>query len=293
MNNLVNNELSLSSLKVSKMLSKRHSDLLRDMEIYSNYLNNSIQRNFALNEFWQESTYKDRIGRTLKCYQITKKGCEFLAHKMTGKKGSVFTATYINRFHEMEKQLHDASSDNKLHCTKWRQEKVMTTRDFWQLTGVSQGNINWFLKKFNLKYWGLKGKDLKTYKVINDLNHNLASSMTLIPHYSAIKLVKQLDLWTKELQENFNRYFESSNELVTLNKQEVLPLEKGDIVSIRNEKIIESVNRFKKKIGAVEVLLDELIANRRTRLEHQQWGDMILKLVYAVATEMYAFKTKL
>lgn len=117
--------------------------------------------------------------------------------------------------------------------------------------------------------------------------------MTLIPHYSAIKLAKQLDLWTKELQENFNRYFESSNELVTLNKQEVLPLEKGDIVSIRNEKIIESVNRFKKKIGAVEVLLDELIANRRTRLEHQQWGDMILKLVYAVATEMYAFKTKL
>lgn len=37
-----------------------------------------------------------------------KKGCEFIAHKMTGQKGTEFTARYINRFHEME--------DGKLPC---------------------------------------------------------------------------------------------------------------------------------------------------------------------------------
>ena len=36
------------------------------------------------------------------CYQVTKKGCEFIAHKLTGVKGTEFTAKYINRFHEME-----------------------------------------------------------------------------------------------------------------------------------------------------------------------------------------------
>ena len=35
-------------------------------------------------------------------FLVTKKGCEFIAHKMTGQKGTEFTARYINRFHEME-----------------------------------------------------------------------------------------------------------------------------------------------------------------------------------------------
>ena len=38
----------------------------------------------------------------MRCYQVTKKGCEFIAHKLTGVKGTEFTAKYINRFHEME-----------------------------------------------------------------------------------------------------------------------------------------------------------------------------------------------
>lgn len=36
------------------------------------------------------------------CFMVTKKGCEFIAHKLTGRKGTEFTARYINRFHEME-----------------------------------------------------------------------------------------------------------------------------------------------------------------------------------------------
>lgn len=39
------------------------------------------------------------------CYRITKKGCEFIAHKLTGTKGTEFTARYINKFHQMETTL--------------------------------------------------------------------------------------------------------------------------------------------------------------------------------------------
>ena len=53
-------------------------------------------------EFFQESTYKDSKGESRPCYRITKKGCEFIAHKLTGVKGTEFTAKYINRFHDME-----------------------------------------------------------------------------------------------------------------------------------------------------------------------------------------------
>ena len=94
--------LTLDSLEVAEILHKAHAHLLREINTYSGYLTES---KIGLSEFWQESTYKDVTGRTLKCYLITKKGCEFIAHKITGKKGALFTATYINRFHEMEEAL--------------------------------------------------------------------------------------------------------------------------------------------------------------------------------------------
>lgn len=54
--------------------------------------------------FFKESTYLTDNNRTAPCFLVTKKGCEFIAHKMTGQKGTEFTARYINRFHEMEKE---------------------------------------------------------------------------------------------------------------------------------------------------------------------------------------------
>lgn len=43
------------------------------------------------------------------CFNVTKKGCEFIAHKLTGIKETIFTAKYINRFHDMEKHIKEES----------------------------------------------------------------------------------------------------------------------------------------------------------------------------------------
>ena len=58
-------------------------------------------------EFFRDSTYKDKTGRVLQCFDVTKKGCEFIAHKLTGIKGTEFTAKYIDRFHTMEQIIAD------------------------------------------------------------------------------------------------------------------------------------------------------------------------------------------
>lgn len=112
MNNL--QILTLDSREVAQMLPKRHDHLVRDIAKYSEYLTDP---KIGVSEFWQESSYKDITGRTLKCYLITKKGCEFIAHKMTGRKGALFTATYINRFHEME-ELLKKRENNKEYMAK-------------------------------------------------------------------------------------------------------------------------------------------------------------------------------
>lgn len=103
MANVVKRELTLDSREVAEMVGKRHSDLLRDIETYISYI--SQNANLRYDDFFLESSYRAGTGRTYKCYQVTRKGCEFIAHKLTGEKGAQFTATYINRFHEMEKQF--------------------------------------------------------------------------------------------------------------------------------------------------------------------------------------------
>lgn len=104
MSNLIKKELTLDSREVAEMVEKNHKELLRDIRTYEGYLGES---NFALTDFFIPSTYVSIQNKELPNYQITKKGCEFIAHKLTGQKGALFTATYINRFHEMEQALKE------------------------------------------------------------------------------------------------------------------------------------------------------------------------------------------
>lgn len=98
----------LSSREVAEMVEKNHADLMRDIRRYAEYLTES---NFALSDYFKEDTYKDSTGRTLNCYLISKKGCEFIAHKLTGQKGAIFTVKYIERFHEMQNTLAQPMSE--------------------------------------------------------------------------------------------------------------------------------------------------------------------------------------
>ncbi len=97
-------EQALDSREVAEMVNKEHSKLLKDIRRYTEQLN---EAKVGFVEFFQESTYKDTKGETRPCYRITKKGCEFIAHKLTGTKGTEFTAKYINKFHEMENILQN------------------------------------------------------------------------------------------------------------------------------------------------------------------------------------------
>ena len=97
---------SLTSMEVSQMVGKDHSKLLRDIRKYSEQL---AEAKIGLGDFFSESTYLDSNNQSRPCYLVTKKGCEFIAHKLTGQKGTEFTARYINRFHEMEHELVTAS----------------------------------------------------------------------------------------------------------------------------------------------------------------------------------------
>jgi len=92
----------VDSRDVAEMTGKKHKDLLETIRGYEQFL---LSGEFRSVDFFLPSQYQDTTGRTLPCYLLTRKGCDMVANKMTGEKGVLFTATYVTKFEEMEKQL--------------------------------------------------------------------------------------------------------------------------------------------------------------------------------------------
>ena len=96
-------ENRISSREVAEMMDlKQHSDLLRKIDKINE---DFTQSKIAFSKYWVESSYKDNSGKTNREFQITKKGCEFLAHKTTGTKGNLFTDKYMDRFEQMKNYI--------------------------------------------------------------------------------------------------------------------------------------------------------------------------------------------
>ncbi len=94
----------LSSREVAEMVGKDHNKLMRDIRVYIEQLGES---KIGHTDFFKESTYRTSQNKEQPCYLVTKKGCEFIAHKLTGVKGAEFTAKYIDRFHQMEEAIQN------------------------------------------------------------------------------------------------------------------------------------------------------------------------------------------
>lgn len=94
---------TISSREVAEMMEvKEHKVMLRKIDNLNEIL---IGANLCSLDFWVESTYKDTRGREQREYQVTKKGCELIAHKTEGEKGVVFTVRYMERFEQMENHI--------------------------------------------------------------------------------------------------------------------------------------------------------------------------------------------
>lgn len=100
----------LDSRDVAKMIDKKHTHLLRDIDGYINDID--IDPKLDSSIFFIPGTYNDAYGRQQRNYLISKQGCEFVANKMTGKKGNQFTAQYVSLFNQMKQQIEIPSKFN-------------------------------------------------------------------------------------------------------------------------------------------------------------------------------------
>ncbi|MET1163594.1 Rha family transcriptional regulator [Bacillus velezensis] len=104
----LNGQYLADSRDVAEVTGKRHSDLIRTIKGYIDAILTDAK--LRSSDFFIASTYEDSKGEIRPCFLLTKKGCEMVANKMTGEKGILFTAAYVDQFNQMERHLqHDYS----------------------------------------------------------------------------------------------------------------------------------------------------------------------------------------
>lgn len=103
-------QIVADSRDVARAIGKEHRNLMRSINTYYKHLNHA--KNGGVNQlkiervkFFIPATYTDEKGEERPCYYLTRMGCDMVANKMTGERGTLFTAAYVTRFHEMEAEL--------------------------------------------------------------------------------------------------------------------------------------------------------------------------------------------
>lgn len=105
---VLNHKQTINSREVAEMMARRHGQVLKMIEGGAGevgIIKVLTEHDFVLSDYFIESSYKDASGKSNKCYECTKMGCEMLANKLTGEKGILFTAKYVKRFNEMEQHI--------------------------------------------------------------------------------------------------------------------------------------------------------------------------------------------
>ncbi|MGW7919237.1 Rha family transcriptional regulator [Staphylococcus xylosus] len=97
------------SREVANKLGKDHKTLKRDIRQHIENLdydeNNMSTNLYTSQKYFIDGSFLDKYGRKQHQYLITKIGCDFIANKMTGRKGAQFTDAYITAFENMKEHI--------------------------------------------------------------------------------------------------------------------------------------------------------------------------------------------
>lgn len=108
-------EIYADSRDVAAAINVEHRNLLRTIHSYCEILSESKialaelgQHKIEQSDFFVEAEYTNSQNKKMPCYLITRKGCDMIANKLTGKKGVLFTAAYVSAFEQMKQAVEQA-----------------------------------------------------------------------------------------------------------------------------------------------------------------------------------------
>lgn len=214
---IIDDEVFTNSLQVAEVFGKRHTHILDIIKALPR--DNFTEPNFRLSE------YKDKTGRNLPFYNLTRDGFSLLVMSFTGEKAYKWKIAYINAFNKMEAILKEPMSEidiliKQAKLLKENQQKMKAleakTDEIHKEQLKTSHNINRILNNDNymtvIAYANLKGIKSNSYKsaVIGKKAAKLSreqgayTGAVIDPRFGRINTYD-----TNILKQVFNRYFES------------------------------------------------------------------------------------
>lgn len=191
----VNDQDVMDSRDVAKMIGKIHRHLMRDIRRYINDLEESPKLDSR--KFFIESSYVSQQGKELPCYLLTKQGCEFVANKLTGKKGTIFTATYVGLFNQYQAEHNGKMIGTDKNLTRENLEFKLK----W-LAEMRKQNINkdHQLRNEDAKIWlelANVADDYGERRMATEMRNEAINTMTALPlgarrEYTASEIANKL-----------------------------------------------------------------------------------------------------
>lgn len=185
----------IDSRDVAKMLGKTHAHLVRDIDRYINDLDQNPK--LDSDDFFIDSSYQAGTGKNYKCYLLTKQGCEFVANKLTGRKGTIFTATYVSLFNEYEAEHNGKMIGTDKNLTRENLEFKLK----W-LAEMRKQNINkeHQLRNEDAKIWlelANVADDYGKRRMATEMRNEAINTMTALPfggqrEYTASEIANKL-----------------------------------------------------------------------------------------------------
>ena len=191
----VNDQDVMDSRDVAKMINKTHAHLMRDIDRYIKDIDPDPKLDSA--QFFIKSSYIDPNNQERPCYLLTKQGCEFVASKLTGKKGTIFTATYVGLFNQYQEE-HNGKLIGK--DKKLTSDNLELKRE-WLLEMKRQNdNKEHQLRNDDAKIWLELADRMDEYgemRVALDMRNEAIGMMTRLPiggqeEYSASQIGEKL-----------------------------------------------------------------------------------------------------
>lgn len=100
-------QLVTDSRDVAELIGRPHYIVLRTIRAMYKHLGNN---NFVCSDYFMEATYISEQGKEQPCFYCTEMGCDMVANKITGERGTIFTAQYVKAFHAMRSLLLERAS---------------------------------------------------------------------------------------------------------------------------------------------------------------------------------------
>lgn len=189
------NQRVIDSRDVAKMIGKTHKNLMRDIRNYISDFEPGSKLSPA--EFFIESTYFDQNKQERPCYLLTKKGCEFVANKLTGRKGTIFTATYVGLFNQYQAEHNSKMIGTDKNLTRENLEFKLK----W-LAEMRKQNINkdHQLRNEDAKIWlelANVADDYGKRRMATEMRNEAINTMTSLPvggqrEYTASEIANKL-----------------------------------------------------------------------------------------------------